>query len=132
MEAEAIKLDVPKDGEVAMRAARGATSGQVRRGRHATLLLITDYSHDLLPTYLATTPPRATLPGYHPSTRHVAWLPPLHAPPLPGYHPSSATVTWLSPLQVAFVRHTTFRAGVLEYMIRDRDLVDEPLPYPEP
>jgi Ca2+/Na+ antiporter len=53
VEAEAIKLDVPKDGEVAMRAARGATSGQV-----------------------------------------------------------------------AFVRHTTFRAGVLEYMIRDRDLVD--------
>ena len=94
-----------------MRAARGATSGQVRRGRHATLLLITDYSHDLLPTYLVTTPSRATLPGYHPSTRHVTWLP---------------------PLQVAFVRHTTFRAGVLEYMIRDRDLVDEPLPYPEP
>ena len=26
------------------------------------------------------------------------------------------------------MRHTTFRAGVLEYMIRDRDLVDTPLP----
>jgi len=53
-EVEAIKLDVPKDGEAStMRPARGATSGQV-----------------------------------------------------------------------AFVRHTTFRAGVLEYMIRDRDLVD--------
>jgi hypothetical protein len=29
---------------------------------------------------------------------------------------------------VAFVRHTTFRAGVLEYMIHDRDLVGTPLP----